>query len=148
MQRHVIQTPIGGVEIVIHHGLLQAVRFTEARPTKPAPDAIVSELRAFFRGERKDLREVPVDLSWATKFERDVYAATQCIPFGKVATYSQIARAIGHPRSQRAVGNALGKCPIDIVIPCHRVIAADGLGGHTDLVEWKTKLLRFEGALR
>ncbi len=148
MERHVIRTPLGGVEVVTHDGMLQALRFTDARPTKPTHDPIVRELRAFFRGERKDLRGIPVDLDWATAFERDVYAATQCIPFGKVATYGQIARAIGHPRSQRAVGNALGKCPIDIVIPCHRVIAADGLGGHTDLIEWKKKLLRFEGVLR
>lgn len=148
MDRHVIQTPIGRVEIVTHAGRLQAARFTNARRTKPTRDPIVGELRAFFRGERKDLRHVPVDLSWATAFEKDVYAATQCIPFGKVATYGQVARAIGHPRAQRAVGNALGKNPIDIVIPCHRVIAADGLGGHKDLVDWKTRLLRFEGALR
>ncbi len=148
MERHVIATPIGGVEIVVDAGRLAAVRFTDARPTRPTRDPIVREIRAFFRGERKDLRHVPVDLSRATAFEKDVYAATQCIPFGKVATYSQVARAIGHPRSQRAVGNALGKCQVDIVIPCHRVIAADGLGGHTDLIEWKKKLLRFEGALR
>ncbi len=148
MVRHVIKTPIGGVEIVIERGLLQAVRLTDARPTARTRDPIVREVQAFFRGERTDLRHVPVDLSWATAFEREVYAATQCIPFGKVATYSQIARAIGHPRAQRAVGNALRKVPVDVVIPAHRVIAADGLGGHTELLEWKKKLLRFEGALR
>lgn len=148
MERHVIRTPIGGVEIVTDGGRAKIVRLTEARPTKPTRDPIVREVGAFFRGERKDLRHVPVDLSWATAFEKDVYAATQCIPFGKVATYGQIARAIGHPRAQRAVGNALGKNPIDIIIPAHRVIAADGLGGHTGLIEWKQKLLRFEGVLR
>ncbi len=148
MERHVIRTPVGGVEIVVDQGRLQALRFTDARPTRPTRDPIVREVRAFFRGERKDLRDIPVDLSWATDFEKDVYAATQCIPFGKVATYGQIARAIGRPRAQRAVGNALRKVPIDIVIPAHRVIAADGLGGHTGLIEWKKRLLRFEGALR
>ncbi len=121
---------------------------TDARPTRPTTDPIVRELRAFFRGERKDLRDIPVDLSWATAFERDVYAATQCIPFGRVATYGQVARAVGRPKAQRAVGNALGKCPIGIVIPCHRVVACDGLGGYTELIEWKKKLLRFEGVLR
>lgn len=147
MERHVIQTPVGGVEIVIQEGVLQVLRLTDARPTKPTRDPIVREVRAFFRGERKDLRDIPVDLSWATPFERDVYAATQCIPFGKVATYGQIARAIGHPRAHRAVGNALRKVAVDIVIPAHRVIAADGLGGHMDLIEWKQRLLRFEGVL-
>ncbi len=148
MARHVIATPIGHVEIVIEGGRLMALRFTDARPTASTRDPIVRDVRAFFRGERKDLRDIPIDLSWATAFERDVFAATQCIPFGKVATYSQVARAIGRPRAQRAVGNALGKCPIDIVIPCHRVVASDGLGGYTDLIEWKKKLLRFEGVLR
>ena len=127
---------------------MQALRLTDAPPTEATRDPIVLEVRAFFRGDRRDLRDVPVDLSWATAFERQVYAATQCIPFGKVATYRQIAQAIGRPRAYRAVGNALGKCPIDIVIPAHRVIAADGLGGNKDLVEWKQKLLRFEGAFR
>ncbi len=121
---------------------------TDAKATPPTKDPIVLELRAFFRGERKDLRDIPVDLSWATEFERDVYSATQCIPFGRVATYGQVARAIGRPKAQRAVGNALGKCPIGIVIPCHRVIAREGLGGYTELIEWKKKLLRFEGVLR
>ncbi len=121
---------------------------TDAKATPPTKDPIVRELRAFFRGERKDLRDIPVDLSWATEFERDVYSATQCIPFGRVATYGQVARAIGRPKAQRAVGNALGKCPIGIVIPCHRVIAREGLGGYTELIEWKKKLLRFEGVLR
>ncbi len=148
MERHVVKTPLGGVEIVTDQGRLEAVRFTDDRPTGPTRDPIVREIRAFFRGERKDLRDIPIDLGRATAFERDVYAATQCIPFGKVATYSQVARAIGRPRAQRAVGNALGKCPIDIVIPSHRVIASEGLGGYTDLIEWKKKLLRFEGALR
>ena len=104
-------------------------------------------MRAFFRGERRDLRDIPVDLSWATQFERQVYAATQCIPFGRVATYRQVALAIGRPKAQRAVGNALGRCPIDIVIPTHRVVAAEHLGGDADLIEWKKKLLRFEGVL-
>ncbi len=148
MERHVIETPLGGVEIVIHEGRLQALQLTNARPTKMTRDPIVRELGAYFRGERKDLRDIPVDLSWATEFEKDVYAATQCIPFGKVATYGQVARAIGRPKAQRAVGNALGKNPIGIVIPAHRVVACDGLGGYTDLVEWKKKLLRFEGVLR
>jgi methylated-DNA-[protein]-cysteine S-methyltransferase len=148
VERHVITTPIGGVEIVLDQGRVQAIALTSARPTRPTRDPIVRELQGFFQGDRGDLREIPVDLSWATPFERDVYAATRCIPFGKVATYGQIARAIGHPRAQRAVGNALGKCPIGIVIPCHRVIAADGLGGYRELVEWKKKLLRFEGVLR
>ncbi len=89
-----------------------------------------------------------MDLSGCTPFERRVYEATRAIPFGKVATYGQIAKVIGRPRSQRAVGNALGKNPIGIVIPCHRVVGFDSLGGYTGGLEHKKRLLRFEGVLR
>jgi methylated-DNA-[protein]-cysteine S-methyltransferase len=148
MERHVLDTPIGGVEIHTEGGRLKGLHLTNARPTGTSRDPIVRELRAFFRGDRKDLRDIPVDLSDATEFERQVYAATRCIPFGKVATYGQIAKAIGKPNAQRAVGQALGKNPISIVIPCHRVVASDSLGGFTGGLHWKKKLLRFEGVLR
>lgn len=148
MEHHVIGTPVGGVEIVTDGGRLKTLRLTNARPTGPTRDAIVGELRAFFRGERTDLRDIPVDLGEATAFERAVYAATRRIPFGKVATYGQVAKAIGKPNAQRAVGQALGRNPIAIVIPCHRVVASNGLGGFTGGLHWKKKLLRFEGVLR
>lgn len=148
MERHVIGTPIGGVEIVTDSGRLRLLHLTNARPTPATRDPIVRELRAFFRGERRDLRDIPVDLRDATDFERSVYTATRRIPFGKVATYGQVAKAIGKPNAQRAVGQALGRNPIGIVIPCHRVVASNGLGGFTGGLHWKKKLLRFEGVLR
>lgn len=150
MERQVLETPIGGVEVITDGGRLKALNFTNARPTAfTARDPIVEELRAFFRGERRDLREIPVDLSDSTDFERRVYEATRQIPFGKVATYGQIAKAIGKPNAQRAVGQALGKNPVALVIPCHRVIASDGgLGGFTGGLHWKRKLLRYEGVLK
>ena len=148
MERHVLETPIGGVEIVTEAGRLKRLHLTNARPTRASRDPIVRELGAFFRGERKDLEDIPVDLSDATDFERRVYAATRRIPFGKVATYGQVAKAIGQPNAQRAVGQALGKNPISIVIPCHRVVASNGLGGFTGGLHWKKRLLRFEGVLR
>jgi len=148
MERHVIGTPIGGVEIVTDGGRLRLLHLTNARPTPATRDPIVRELRAFFRGERRDLRDIPVDLRDATDFERSVYTATRRIPFGKVATYGQVAKAIGKPNAQRAVGQALGRNPIGIVIPCHRVVASNGLGGFTGGLHWKKKLLRFEGVLR
>lgn len=148
MERHVLHTPIGGVEIVTNEGRLKILHLTNARPTSRTRDPIARELAAFFRGERKDLRDIPVDLGDSTDFERLVYAATRRIPFGKVATYGQVARAIGKPNAQRAVGQALGKNPVAIVIPCHRVVASNGLGGFTGGLHWKKKLLRFEGVLR
>ncbi len=149
MEREVIPTQLGNVEILTEGGKLREMSFTRARPTKAhAHGRIVREIAAYFDGTRRDLTDIPVDLSGSSAFEREVYEAARCIPFGKVATYGQIAKAIGRPRAQRAVGNALGKNPIGIVIPCHRVVASDGLGGFTGGLEHKKALLRFEGVLR
>ncbi len=148
MERSVLATPLGNVEVVTEAGRLRSLGFTRSRPTVARGNRIESEIREYCRGTRHDLRDIPVDLSGCTPFERRVYEATRAIPFGKVATYGQIAKVIGRPRSQRAVGNALGKNPIGIVIPCHRVVGFDSLGGYTGGLEHKKRLLRFEGVLR
>lgn len=148
MERSVLATPLGNVEIVLEAGRLRQMGFTRAKATTTRRGAIEDEVRAYFQGTRKDLRDIPVDLSDCTPFERCVYEATRRIPFGKVATYGQIAKAIGQPKAQRAVGQALGKNPIGIVIPCHRVVGFDSLGGFTGGLEHKKRLLRLEGVLK
>jgi len=147
--RRVLETPIGGVEIRTDGRRLKALSLTSARPTQGGDrDALFEELERYFRGEPVTFADVDVDLTGSTEFEREVYKATRAIPFGKVATYGQIAKAIGRPNAQRAVGQALGKNPTSIVIPCHRVVASDGgLGGFTGGLHWKRKLLRLEGIL-
>lgn len=120
---------------------------TQRDPAALAP--VVAQLRAYFTGERA-LFELPLDLEAATPFQRSVLQAAQRIPAGTVQTYGQVARAIGKPRASRAVGQALGRNPVPIVIPCHRVVASDGgLGGYSgggglDSKRW---LLQLEGAL-
>lgn len=145
----VLETPIGGVEIRTAGGQLRELNLTRAAPTGAGQrDGLVDELRRYFRGEPVTFAGIEVDLSGFTEFERAVYRATRSIPFGKVATYGQIAKAIGRPNAQRAVGQALGKNPTSIVIPCHRVVASDGgLGGFTGGLHWKRKLLRLEGVI-
>ena len=147
--RRVLETPIGGVEIRTDGRRLKALSLTHARPTRGGDrDALFEEIERYFRGEPVTFADVDVDLTGSTEFEREVYKATRAIPFGKVATYGQIAKAIGRPNAQRAVGQALGKNPTSIVIPCHRVVASDGgLGGFTGGLHWKRKLLRLEGIL-
>jgi methylated-DNA-[protein]-cysteine S-methyltransferase len=77
-----------------------------------------------------------------------VLERTSKIPYGSVTTYRHMAESAGSPRAARAAGNALGSNPIPIVVPCHRVVHADGgLGGYTGGVERKVVLLRLEGAL-
>ena len=74
--------------------------------------------------------------------------ATAAVPFGGVATYSEIARSIANPGASRAVGNALGRNPVPIILPCHRVVPADrSIGNYTGGVDIKVSLLSIEGAL-
>jgi len=83
-----------------------------------------------------------------TEFEKLVYAATKKIPRGRVSTYQEIARAIGKPKSARAVGNALGKNPFAPKVPCHRVVKSTGeVGGFLNGTFEKMKLLKKEGVL-
>ncbi|HYM39619.1 MAG TPA: methylated-DNA--[protein]-cysteine S-methyltransferase [Thermoplasmata archaeon] len=148
MEQHVLATQLGNVKIVTDHGRLRELGFTRARATSGGGTRIEKEIREYFDGTRRDLRNIPVDLTDSTPFERRVYEATRRIPFGKVATYGQVAKAIGQPNAQRAVGQALGKNPIVAVIPCHRVVGSDSLGGFTGGLEHKKRLLRLEGVLR
>ena len=95
---------------------------------------------------RRRFFDVPVDLSGLTEFQRSVLEAARGLGFGEVATYSDIASRIGRPNASRAVGNALGSNPVAIVVPCHRVVRADGsLGGYTGGLEYKEALLDIEG---
>lgn len=88
---------------------------------------------------------LPLDLACGTPFQRRVWEATRSVPWGEVVSYSEIARLAGAPRAVRAVGNALGKNPVPIVVPCHRVIHFGGsIGGFTSGLDWKRYLLSRE----
>ncbi|PPK64894.1 methylated-DNA--[protein]-cysteine S-methyltransferase [Actinokineospora auranticolor] len=90
-------------------------------------------------------QEAPVDLRTLTSFERDVLTATREIPVGQVRPYAWIAKAIGRPKAVRAVGTALGNNPVPVLIPCHRVVRADGhLGQYVFGADVKEDLLRAE----
>lgn len=109
--------------------------------------AIAEQLRAYFAGERSRF-ELTLDLERLTPFQKSVLQSARSIPAGVVWTYGQVARAIGRPKASRAVGQALGRNPVPIIIPCHRVVAGDGsLGGYSGGLDRKKLLLRLEGAL-
>jgi O-6-methylguanine DNA methyltransferase len=102
------------------------------------------ELAEYVEGNRTFF-SVPVDLSAAPPFQRNVLAAAQRIPFGETRAYAWIARQIGHPRAVRAVGTALGRNPVPLIVPCHRVLRSDGgVGGYLFGTRLKDFLLELE----
>jgi methylated-DNA-[protein]-cysteine S-methyltransferase len=102
-------------------------------------------LRAYFTA-RRSLPPLPRLAPQGTSFQRDVWSRLAVIPFGRVLTYGEIAAALGLPGAARAVGQANGKNPLPIFIPCHRVVAGGGkLGGYSAGLERKRWLLAHEG---
>lgn len=104
------------------------------------------ELRAYFAGELREF-DLPLALQ-GTEFQRKVWAALRKIPYGKAISYAELARRVGQPGAARAVGSANGRNSVGIIVPCHRVIAADGtLGGYGGGLDRKRWLLDHEAAV-
>ncbi len=120
---------------------------TEKSPVALA--ATIEQLQAYFAGDRFQF-ELPLDLSRTTPFQKRVLQTALRIPTGTTWTYGQLAQSLDKPQASRAVGQALGRNPVPIVVPCHRVIGSDGglrgYGAGRGL-ESKRWLLRLEGAL-
>ncbi len=94
------------------------------------------------------LKEFTLPLDWAgTAFQRKVLERVARVPYGRTMTYGEIAAAIGVPGGSRAVGHANARNPVPLVIPCHRVVASNGLGGYGGGIDLKRRLLVLEGAL-
>ncbi len=113
-------------------------------PPKAVKDA-ATQLAEYFAGTRKRFT-VRLAAADATEFQRDVWDALVAIPYGQVRTYGDVAAAVGRPRATRAVGNANHVNPWPVLVPCHRVVGAAGLGGYGGGVDVKTFLLDLEGA--
>jgi methylated-DNA-[protein]-cysteine S-methyltransferase len=119
---------------------------TEENSDKKLVASLHQQLVNYFNGEQCDLN-FPVDLSWCTPFQRQVLEAIRTIPYGETRSYQQVAAMIGKPTASRAVGGALGKNRVLLLVPCHRVIRSDGsLGGFGGIEnsEWKQKFLHIE----
>jgi O-6-methylguanine DNA methyltransferase len=116
-------------------------------PPPPAVQRVLHGILALLRGERVDLSEAPLDMNGVAPFFRRVYEAARGIPPGTTLSYGQLAARLGSPGSARAVGQALGRNPFPIVVPCHRILAAGGRpGGFTASggVDTKLRLLSLE----
>ncbi len=150
-----IDSPIGSLTLTAEGGALTGLHMHRQRhfpaiaPTAeredPALAPIVEQLQAYFAGELTAF-ELTLDLR-GTPFQRRVWGALQEIPYGETISYGELARWVGSPNASRAVGAANGRNPVAIVVPCHRVIAADGgIGGYGGGLERKRWLLEHEGA--
>ncbi|MGA4838750.1 methylated-DNA--[protein]-cysteine S-methyltransferase [Streptomyces sp. G45] len=149
----VIDSPYGPLTLVATDGTLSGLYMTEQRH-RPAeetfgdrdPDAFgeaTAQLNAYFAGDLKEF-DLPLRLD-GTPFQRTVWQQLLTIPYGETRTYGQLADALGNPAASRAVGLANGKNPIGVIVPCHRVVGANGsLTGYGGGLDRKRRLLEFE----
>ena len=104
----------------------------------------ITILESYFKKKRKKLC-LPTEILSGTSFQKKVWNILKEIPFGQIRTYKYVAHKIAKPKAFRAVGNAIGKNPLPIIIPCHRVIRSDGkIGGFSGGVKFKKELLKLE----
>lgn len=157
-----VQSPIGIVVVAVRAERLCALAFDGHFPRKRAalerrfgsvewqsakdPGGVIGALRRYFDGEVEALARVPVDPG-GTPFQQAVWTTLRRVPAGRTVSYGSLAQAAGYPRAIRAVGAANRSNPVGLVIPCHRVIGADGtLVGYAGGLERKKWLLSHEGA--
>ena len=115
-------------------------------PTHPVLKQAAEQLGDYFAGRRPHF-DVPLDLRCGTAFQQSVWQALLSIPQGETVSYGEISRRIGNPAAVRAVGGAVGRNPVSIIVPCHRVMGNNGaLTGYGGGLARKTALLRLEGA--
>lgn len=146
MSIRAIKTPIGPLTLEADENAVTAIRFSAggAQDASPLLDAAEAQLREYFAGARRtfDLPLAP----HGTAFQQRVWTASRTIPYGETRTYGELAAAIDSPNASRAVGMANHRNPIPIIIPCHRVIGANGtLTGYAGGLEIKRRLLALEG---
>ena len=144
----IFDSPFGPLFLIFSGRFLSGISFGKPLNTPfkkgAAPESFIRELRSYFSVANSGFKQ-EVKFLTGTDFEKKVWVALTEIPFGETRTYKWVAEKIGKPSAARAVGRALSKNPIPIVIPCHRVIESDGsLGGYSSGVDIKRRLLEME----
>lgn len=159
LYRTTVPTPLGTLNLVASDAGLREIRLPlpgeRMTPVVPAranavTDEAARQLTEYFAGTRT-MFDVPLDIATGTAFQRSVWAALAQIPYGETHTYGQVAAALGVPGAARAVGGANSRNPLPIVVPCHRVVGADGSmtgygGSSPEGIAFKRHLLDLEGA--
>lgn len=147
MKTAVYHSPFGDMELDYEEDAVTVLKMAEKKAVGEAPEglalAVFQELDEYFQGKRKTF-DIPLR-THGTAFQEKVWAALRAIPYGEVRSYKEVAEAIGHPKAYRAVGMANNANPIFIIVPCHRVIGADGsLTGYGGGLPMKRALLSLE----
>ncbi len=149
---YIYKSPIGAYQIEhIDSKLCRLQLITEEDANQNLNDSdtdltkkVIHQLEQYFKGLRTEF-EIPIDYSRCTPFQQRVYSEMQQIPYGECRTYKQIATAIGNPNASRAVGMAANRNPIQLIIPCHRVVGTNGsLTGYAGGLSIKERLLDIE----
>lgn len=153
-----IDSPLGGITLAATDGGLAGVWFDQQRhgpdtsgwlpdDGHPVLCEAAAQLRDYFAARRERF-DLPLDLSHGTDFQQSVWQALLAIPAGKTTSYGALSASVGKPAAVRAVGAAVGRNPISVIVPCHRVLGADGsLTGYAGGLDRKSALLELEGAL-
>lgn len=144
----IFKSPLGPIYLIFSGHKLSGVSF--AKPSgisyrkNSAPAKFISEITKYFQGSGNGFTR-KIDFLSGTEFEKQVWLALNDIPFGETRSYKWVAEKIGRPAAVRAVGRALSKNPVPVVIPCHRVIESDGsIGGYSSGADIKIRLLEME----
>jgi len=141
------ESPIGTLYLVFTGKILREISFkkpNEIIRKGEAPSLIKKELKGYFEGGIEEFTQ-NIGITKGTDFERQVWLALKEVPYGETRTYKWLAEKVGNPAACRAVGQALSRNPILIVLPCHRIIESDGsIGGYSAGVDIKRRLLEIE----
>lgn len=139
-----VDSPVGRLEIVSDGKNVKSITLSSSSGGTPdaVTEKVASELNEYFSGKREKF-DVPLEPD-GSDFCKKVWAALRDIPYGKTFTYGQVAETIGMKGAARAVGGAVGRNPVLIMIPCHRVVAKDGIGGFSSGADKKKILLGIE----
>jgi methylated-DNA-[protein]-cysteine S-methyltransferase len=135
-------------ELVLADGLVAWHELPSGAGRAAGSHDLVERLRAYFGGARESFGDVELELDWCTPFQRAALDALRSIPYGETATYGEVAALAGHPNAQRALGSVCAGNRFALFVPCHRVVAADGLGSYGSLgLGYKRRLLELEGVV-
>jgi len=163
----VIDSPLGKIGIVCDNRHLLKIKFVTSNRSRGIASALgklgtrndkgmtattnkiirktVFQLNEYFKGKRKRFSlPICIERLRGTDFQKKIWRCLTRIPYGRTRTYAEVARMAGHPNACRAAGGANGKNPLPIVIPCHRVVAKNGIGGFSSGIPKKIKLLNLE----